>query len=49
MVVVVPLLRGEITPDQMQGMGAALMVPVGYLVLIGAAGLVVAWMRGRAK
>ncbi len=48
--VIYPFLVGEVPPDEVGGMGAAIIVPFGYfLSLIGAAGLVVAWMRGRAK
>ena len=45
-----PLLRGEVPPDQAQGMGSFIIIPFGYfLALIGAGGLIVAWIRGRAK
>lgn len=49
-VVLYLVLRGEVPAGEAGGMGAAVIVPVGYFVaLIGAGGLVVAWMRGRAK
>lgn len=45
-----PMLRGEVPPDQASGFGAAIIVPFGYfLALIGAVGLFVAWVRGRAR
>ncbi len=48
--VIYPFLVGEVPPDEAGGMGAAIIVPFGYfLALIGAIGLVVAWMRGKAK
>ncbi len=49
-VILYPFLRGDVPPDEAGGMGAAVILPFGYfLALIGAGGLVVAWMRGRAK
>lgn len=48
--VLYPMLRGEVPPEDAGGMGAALIIPFGYfLALAGAAGLFVAWVRGRAK
>ena len=45
-----PLLRGEVAPDGAGGFGASVILPFGYfLALISAAGLVVSWMRGKAR
>ena len=45
-----PILQGEVPPDEAGGLGASVILPVGYFVaLIGAAGLVAAWIGGRSR